>query len=325
MGDASERVGIGRRVADQDVEDDAAGERVERGAAVDRRVDLTALDGPGPQLLAVACRGMDGPVLLTGAAGLLGHWLVRTRPADRQLVALVHRRPVPGLPTVVADLRDPVATAAAVRRIRPSLVLHAAYAKDAASIVAASRHVALAAAEHGAAVLLVSSDAVFPGDGAGRDESAEPEPTWDYGRWKARAEEAVAAADPAATIVRLPLVVSIDPDDHAVARIRSGAAHREPTAWFVDELRQPAGARELAQAIWSIAALDRAERAGTWHLAGAETLSRFEIAQRVVAALGLDAGAIVPATAPPGRPRRLHLLDDRARRRIGWSPTPILR
>lgn len=265
-------------------------------------------------------------MLLTGAAGLLGHWLVRTVPAGRDVVAVVHHRPVAGLPSVVADLRDADAARAAVAAVRPSLVLHAAYDKDAASIVTATEHVAVAAAECGADVLLVSSDAVFPGDGVGRDESAAPAPTWDYGRWKARAEEVVTAGGRWATIVRLPLVVSVDPADHVVRQIREGVDRGEPTAWFTDELRQPAAGGELAQAIWSIAGLDRATRAGVWHLAGPETLSRYEIAARVVAALGLAPDAITPATSPAGtgRPRHLCLLDGRARDRIGWTPTPIL-
>ena len=269
---------------------------------------------------------MDGPVLLTGATGLLGHWLVRTAPADLELVGVVHQRPLERLPSVVADLRDADATRAALHEVRPSLVVHAAYAKDAASIVAATEHVADAAADCGADVLLVSSDAVFPGDGVGRDESAVPAPTWDYGRWKAGAEEAVTVRHRSATIVRLPLVVSVDPDDPAVASIRDGAARGASTAWFTDELRQPAHGAELARAIWSIAGLDRTARAGVWHLAGAETLSRYEIAARVVAALGLDPAAITPDASPTdaGRPRHLCLLDGRARDRIGWSPAPIL-
>jgi dTDP-4-dehydrorhamnose reductase len=66
--------------------------------------------------------------------------------------------------------------------------------------------------------------------------------------------------------------------------------------------------------------------AGTWHLPGPERLSRSEIAHRVVAALGLPGDSIAAEPTPPGaeRPRDLHLRDDRARREIGWSPTPIL-
>ena len=266
-----------------------------------------------------------GRVLLTGASGLLGGWLIRTAPAGCDVVGVVHTRSVPGVPSIRADLRDAGDVRSAVRQVQPALVVHAAYAVDAASIVDATRHVVEAAAEVGAAVVFVSTDAVFSGDGVAQAEDAIPTPVFAYGRWKASAERIVTAGSPGNSIVRLPLVVSIDPDDHVVQPIRAGADQREPTTWFTDEVRQPARAQDLAEALWRIAALDPAVRAGTWHLPGPESLSRYEIAQRVVAALGLEADVIVGAPTPPGtaRPRHLHLRDDRARREINWAPSPV--
>jgi hypothetical protein len=50
------------------------------------------------------------------------------------------------------------------------------------------------------------------------------------------------------------------------------------------------------------------------------------VARRVVAALGLDAGAIQADPTPPSveRPRPIDLEDDRAREHIGWSPWQVL-
>jgi dTDP-4-dehydrorhamnose reductase len=205
-------------------------------------------------------------------------------------------------------------------------VIHAAFALDEASIVAATANLVEAASVTGTDVLYLSTDAVFSGDGQPREESAPPDPIWDYGRWKATAEDLVSSRAASSAIVRLPLVVSLDPADRAVERIRRGAARGEPTAWFDDELRQPAMAPDIASALWRIASLAPDERAGPWQLPGSETLSRFEIAQRVVRALALDPGAIVAEHAPAdaSRPRHLHLRDDRARAQIDWDPIPIL-
>ena len=261
-------------------------------------------------------------VLLTGASGLLGGWLIRTAPARCDLVGVVRTAGLGDVPSVTADLRDREATRSAVRAVRPAIVFHAAYAMDQASIVDATRHVVAAAGEVGAGVVLVSTDAVFPGDGVAVGEDATPAPVFDYGRWKATAERIVTAGSPGHSIVRLPLIVSVDPDDHVVRQIRAGAASGEPTTWFTDELRQPARAGELAEALWRVVSLAPAARAGVWHLPGPESLSRYEIAERAVAALGLDPGVIVPASTPPDarRPRRLHMLGSRARRAIAWSP-----
>ena len=90
-------------------------------------------------------------------------------------------------------------------------------------------------------------------------------------------------------------------------------------------IRQPAMAAELAAAIWSIAAHPPEERAGAWHLMGAERLSRCDIARRAARDLGVAEDLVRGEPTPPGlvRPRDLHLADDRARRTIGWHPRPV--
>jgi dTDP-4-dehydrorhamnose reductase len=269
-----------------------------------------------------------GPtVLLTGASGLLGTWLLRTVPAHIDLVGLVHRHPVAGIRSVAADLRDAEATRAAIDDVRPGLVVHAAYRTDEASIVDATRHVVAATRSADADLVVVSSDAVFAGDGRPRAERDAPDPVHDYGRWKARAEASAATLAGRSTIVRLPLLVSLDPVDHAVARIQQGAATAVPTVWFDDEVRQPAMAADVAAAIWRIIGLDRHGRTGVWHLPGPESLSRFVIARRVVDALGLAADVIASEPTPAGlrRPRRLQLAGARAVRAIRWAPSPVLR
>ena len=174
-------------------------------------------------------------VLVTGASGLVGTWLRRTVPPDTEFVALTHRTSVQSSASVTADLRDAGPVSAVFSSVRPSLVIHAAMAVDAASIVGATTNVSEAASLVDADLVYVSTDAVFSGDGRPREEGARPDPTWDYGRWKAEAEEVVLRESAGAAVVRLPLVVSLDPEDRVVARIRQGALRGEPTKWFHDE------------------------------------------------------------------------------------------
>lgn len=265
-------------------------------------------------------------VLVTGASGLLGTWLRRTGPDDVSLVSVVHRARLTGTPQVTADLRDPDATIAAVAEARPSLVVHAAYAGDEGSIVQATQNVARACAASGAALLHISTDAVFSGDGRARAESSAPDPIAAYGRWKALAEQLVMDVLPDAAIVRLPLVVSLDPEDAAIARLRAGAAAGGASTWYHDEIRQPAMANDLAVGLWSIASLDEERRAGVWHLPGPERLSRHEIARRAAALLGLGDETVTATPAPrsPPRPLDLHLTAERARGEIGWEPGRVL-
>jgi dTDP-4-dehydrorhamnose reductase len=264
-------------------------------------------------------------VLLTGASGLLGTWLRRAAPADVGVVGVVRTSPLDGSSCAVVDLRDPGPVVDVVRRVRPDVVVHAAYARDAASIVAATRNVALAAATVDAELVFISTDAVFSGDGVARRETDGPDPVWDYGRWKAEAEGLALDAVGDAAVVRLPLLVSIDPDDPAVARLRAGAATGERVVWFDDELRQPANAREVAAGVWRLLSVPRGDRAGCWHLPGPELLSRYEIARRLAPIVGIDPREIPssPLPADAVRPRHLRLLADRAERAIDWRPRPI--
>jgi len=266
-------------------------------------------------------------VLLTGASGLVGTWLRRTVPDDVELVPLAHRMSVPGAASVTADLRDASAVSAAFARVGPALVIHAAMAVDAASIVGATTNVTEAASLVGAEAVFVSTDAVFSGDGRPRDENAEPDPIWDYGRWKAEAEKVVLQGPTDSAVVRLPLVVSLDPEDRVVARIRQGARRGEPTTWFHDEIRQPAMASDIAEGLWRIASRPADQRSGTWQLPGPESLSRYEIARRVTDALQLDPSSVTSEPSPRDgtRPRHLDLRSDRARDEIGWEPARVLR
>jgi dTDP-4-dehydrorhamnose reductase len=268
----------------------------------------------------------ERPILVTGASGLLGTWLRRAAPAGEDVVALAHVRPVAGVRAVTADLRDRAATLAAVASCRPRLVVHAAYARERDAIVAATRHVVEAADLVGAPVLFTSSDTVFLGDGRPRAEDAQPDATWDYGAWKIAAERLVLAGGAlGSAVVRLPLLVSVDPDDGIVRPIRAAAAEGRRTRWFTDEVRRPALASEVAAALWRLVALPADRRRGCWHLLGPERLTRYDLACRLAAAVGLPRDVLEPARRPPDgdRPADLELTDARARDEIGWDPSPI--
>jgi dTDP-4-dehydrorhamnose reductase len=125
-------------------------------------------------------------------------------------------------------------------------------------------------------------------------------------------------------------VVSLDPPDPATRRVIESV---DPTAGvgsdgltlFHDEMRQPILAEDLAIEIWRLLALDRAARAGVWHLPGAQVLSRLELGRRVCARVGADDSALrsgSQADAPGPRPRDLTMVAAR-RPVLGHPPTVI--
>ncbi|HMR94873.1 MAG TPA: sugar nucleotide-binding protein [Microthrixaceae bacterium] len=251
-------------------------------------------------------------MLVTGGAGTVAGWLVRTAPAAIDLHVTEHRSPVPDHVRTRAtvhrsDLRRRDEVGHRISEIAPDVVVHTAYLQgERAAIVDATAAVAAAAASVGASMLQLSTDVVFAGDRPPYDESSEPDPVSDYGRWKAEAERRAAAILADVCITRTSLVVSIDPPDRATAGLVEALRARRPITLFHDEMRQPIRAEDLAAELWALVALDRADRTGVWHLPGPEHLSRSDIGLRLARRLGLDPSPVAVGSAadhPSPRPR----------------------
>ena len=204
------------------------------------------------------------------------------------------------------EIRDAEAARAAFERALPEVVIHTAYRQegpDAWGItVDGAANVASAARSGGARLIHLSTDVVFDGrKGTPYVEEDEPCPVTDYGRAKAESEGRVFAAHPEALVVRTSLIVggpSHEPSRHELAAL-------DPAMTFYeDEIRCPIQVGDLAAAVLELAELDVA---GVLHVAGADALSRADLAELV-------AGRFVRrAPAPPNRPLDCRLDCSRAR------------
>jgi dTDP-4-dehydrorhamnose reductase len=237
------------------------------------------------------------PLLVTGGTGYLGSELLR-RPSGRPLAATyLQSEParVREVEWLRLDVRDAAAVRAAVERLRPAAVIHTAYRQEGegarATTADGAEAVARAAAEVGARLVHVSTDVLFDGTKPGSyTEEDEPRPITDYGRAKADAERAVLAAHPGALVVRTSLMYGgVEPSRHE--RIACEAARgRGAMVFFEDELRTPVVVGDLAAALLELA--DRDER-GILHVAGPDTVSRYEFAFLLAQAHGLSGERIL--------------------------------
>jgi dTDP-4-dehydrorhamnose reductase len=267
-------------------------------------------------------------VLITGGAGLLGRALIRHAPAGWELHSTRRVQAVGGAPAHDVELSHPDAVARLFAGVRPQLVFHTAYSMQHGErdIVAATRNVVTECVSQGCRLVHLSTDLVFDGEHGPYDESAMPAPISEYGRCKARAEAEVRTRLPEAAIIRTSLVTEAEPPDPRVAWVTDHLRRGDPLTLYVDELRCPIPAADLAAQLWEIAALPEREAAGVWHLAGPEAVSRYALGLLIAARFGLDAACITPGRsrdAVPARPRDVRLLTLRADCVLGCRARPI--
>ena len=217
-------------------------------------------------------------VLITGAAGLIGSYLLRT--AARWAP---HRR-VYGMTRQDADLTDERQVKVLWDRLQPQAVVHCAALSRAGRCeadpglahevnVRATRRIAELA--HDRPFIFLSSDQVFDGTKGSYVETDEVRPVNVYGETKAEAERVV-LRNPAHTVVRVALTAgsSTTGDRSFVEDMRVACRQGQPLTLFTDEFRCPLPAGAVARAVWELL---NQERTGLYHLGGRERMSRWDI------------------------------------------------
>jgi dTDP-4-dehydrorhamnose reductase len=227
-------------------------------------------------------------VLVTGAAGMLGHRVV----AD----AAARGWDVVGIDLPEADLTDPLAAQDVVEEHAPDAVVHCAAFTDvdgaeehearALAVNAdASANIAAAAAMLGARIVAVSTDYVFDGTLTRRPyvESDPTSPIGAYGRTKLAGEEAVAGHNPNHAIARTAWLFGVGGKNFPDTMLNA-AQTRDEVAVVTDQIGSPTWAGHLSPALLDLAA---ATATGVFHTAGGGQCSWHELTVELYRAAGL--------------------------------------
>ncbi len=218
--------------------------------------------------------------LITGGGGQLALEIARAAP-EGWVISAPSRREL--------DIADPIATCAAIAALDPDLIFNAAAytAVDRAECEAdiawrvnrdGASAVAVAAERAGAKLIHVSTDFVFDGDfGRPYQPSAETGPLGVYGASKLAGEAAVLGAAPNALVVRTSWVYSASGSNFLKTMLRLMSS-RDEVRVVCDQVGAPTAARDLAAALWRMAAMDAK---GVRHFTNSGVASWFDFAQAI--------------------------------------------
>jgi dTDP-4-dehydrorhamnose reductase len=221
--------------------------------------------------------------IITGAAGLIGQYLVKTAPR------WAPEWDVRGLTRADFDLTDRPNVERTWETINPSVVIHCAAlsrTKDCEQDPEKARRINVESTAYLAKLsqdipfLFLSSGEVFDGKTGWYSESDEPNPINVYGQTKLVAEQAV-LQNPGHTVVRIVLTAGTSEtgDRSFVEDMCRTAKAGKDVILYADEFRCPLPAGVIARVIWEL--VDR-KQPGLYHLGGSERLSRWEIGETLL-------------------------------------------
>lgn len=237
-------------------------------------------------------------IFLTGSTGLAGAAIAEAAARrGHQVIGIGFRTDLkpPGVSSFLQlDLSDETILTRSLLDIFPDVIINAAAISEPAKCdedPAGSSRVnvhlpsALARLAHHVSARLIhlSTDMVFDGRASHYSPDSPTSPTSEYGRQKLVAEKNILQQAPELAIVlRTTLLTgnSLRGRRSAHEKLFENWAAGKPTPLFADELRQPCLANNLAEAVVEIA--ERNDVLGTFHWAGAETISRYEIGRQIL-------------------------------------------
>ena len=285
-------------------------------------------------------------VLITGANGFLGHYLVSLLLQKGYEVIATgkgnNRLPFSNSEKFVyteMDFTNPFVVNDIFDTHKPEIVVHAGAVskpdecelnqKEALRINTEGTVTMLSnAAKHKCFFIFISTDFVFDGEAGMYTEVDSPNPVNFYGKTKLEAEEAVKRYNLDWAIVRTVLVYGkpMAGRSNILTIVKEKLEKGEAYSVVDDQVRTPTYVEDLAAGI--IAIMEK-RACGIYHLSGINILTPYEMACRTADFLGLDKSLIKRVTAesfsqPAKRPARTGFIIDKAKRELAYSPVSFL-
>jgi len=280
---------------------------------------------------------MKGPIVVTGASGLLGRQVKgHLEHLGHEVVGLSHSREGEGLTRL--DLTHAQAFTTFLGVTRPGVIIHCAAERRPDFCegkpehtqklnVGACETLARYVEQQGASVVYLSTDYVFDGSCPPYGPDAKPNPLNAYGHSKLAGERVFLERVPERAIVlRVPILYGpVEyPGESQVTvladLVRSGLETKVDD-WAV---RYPTFTPDVALAIASLleAWQKNPSLSGVHHFSGQEALTKYQMCLAMAKVLGLPTKHLTPDPNPPvGAPRPKNSQLD-VRGETSWRPSP---
>jgi dTDP-4-dehydrorhamnose reductase len=267
--------------------------------------------------------------IITGAAGLIGQYLVKTAPR------WAPGWDVKGLSRAELELTETSKVTAHIHALKPDLLIHCAALSrtkaceqdpELASLVNVEVTAHLAQLSQDIPFIFLSSGEVFDGKTGWYSEADKPNPINVYGRTKLEAEQVV-LQNPGHTVIRIVLTAGTSEtgDRSFVEEMSLTAMAGKAVTLYADEFRCPLPAGIIARAVWE---LINQKQPGLYHLGGNERLSRWEIGEALLPWYPELKGRLIKGSAlnhvGSPRPSDLSLRCDKIQRLLSF-PIPGFR
>jgi dTDP-4-dehydrorhamnose reductase len=284
-------------------------------------------------------------ILITGANGFVGHYLVQSALKKSYTVIATGkgecRLPFSGDPNFIygeMDFTNPYSIDSVFEKHKPDVIIHAgamgkpdeceqnqmqAYLVNVEGTV----HLLINAAEYKSFFIFVSTDFVFDGKRGMYKEDDERNPVNYYGKTKMEAEDAVMDYEYDWSIVRTVLVYGKPQTgrDNLLTVVKNKLEKGESYSVFNDQIRTPTYVEDLAEAIITIVGK---KAIGVFHISGEEVLTPYEMAITTAERFELNKTLIKKATAadmsqPAKRPLKTGFTIDKAKKELNFKPIPF--
>jgi len=248
----------------------------------------------------------EGPILVTGASGLLGaNFVLSALARSKWVVATSYKNRVISseFEWFSSDLTNRHAMESVIRTIHPAWIVHCAaltnvdwcqdHPQQTKHInVDVPRYLAAAARNVGSNFVYISTDSVFNGQIGNYDEQDMPDPINVYGTSKLLGENAVTQELDKALIIRTNFYGWNAHDKSSLAewiltRLKSGTE----VPGFFDVTFAPVSATDLSNMIIDLIEL---KQTGVYHISSSECCNKYQFAQMTARVFGYDDQLIYP-------------------------------